>query len=104
MFTILQTFVVYFRNMLIFVSDNQLCMQSSHETTVVAAFIFTKKELCAHLGLITPDGRVEYNRLRRILFTAKFLEKMGLTEAEYKKIRTFNLEQSKIIAQELKND
>jgi len=79
-------------------------MQQPVDNTSVATFIFTKKELAAQLGLISATGRVEYRRLRLILFTPKFLQKMGLTEEEYIKLRTFNLEQSKLTAQELKND
>lgn len=79
-------------------------MQQPAETSAASGFIFTKKEVAARLGLISASGRVGYHRLRLILFTPKFLRKIGLTEEEYIKLRTFNLEQSKIIAQELKND
>lgn len=65
------------------------------------AMLLTKKDICNELGLTSPSGRSYTHHLRKYVFTDKFLKVLKIELQEYNRIRTFNLEQSRLIKQEL---
>jgi hypothetical protein len=60
--------------------------------------VLTKKDVFFLLGYKpTVSGHIKTANLRRVLFTDAFLMQLGMSVAEYKKMRTFTVHQSHII-------
>lgn len=62
--------------------------------------LLTKKEICVRLG-ISLTSRRRSIQLRRDVFTDEVLQRLGLTEAEYKQRQSFTCLESNVLAEML---